>query len=126
MLKLLRKAFGAAPDNPPEGRVVPNVVFLAEQDGPIERQLKDAWLPVLVQLGVPRAYLVRAQLPGETGSTVALAMPKGGYSEPSVVKALTPVFKMHMAKDTFIDMLFVDAKQESTLVKVCKSFVHAV
>ena len=99
--------------------------FLSEQDGPVERQLKAQWAPVLRQHGVARAYLVRVLMSEDSEPTIALAMTRGSSSDSDVVNALVPLFKATMSQSAFVDMMFLDLDQEAQVARVCKSFLHA-
>jgi hypothetical protein len=106
----------------PQAFVVRKIQYLAEQDGPIEQQLKAEWRDVLQRLSVPSAYLVRVQLPELSTSSVALMLSKGPLDDAKVVAALMPSFKTTMAASQFVDIIFMTQQQEAEVVKVCKPF----
>lgn len=102
---------------------VPSVVFLCEQDGIPERDLKTKLLPLLnAQLAVSRAYLARVSYGNSNAPAVALCMRCTAEPKQAFVESITQVFVDMFNKDAFLDILLLEKEQEDALSKVCSPF----
>jgi hypothetical protein len=100
------------------------VQFVGEQDGDVEKELKNALGPVLSKYDVKRAYLPRVKVGKEPGVGVALCL--AGRKNMSLVREAAEVFRASFASDVHLDILFLDGKtQEKDLSRVCKPFYGA-
>jgi len=106
----------------PQGRLEPRIEFLGEQDGAIERQLKDAFLPLLQASLVQRAYLVRVGFQPPEAGTVALALIPKGAEDIALVKRVGDRFRTLAPADVFLDILFLSDVQEEDVARVCLQF----
>ena len=96
------------------------IVFVHEQDGPVEKQLKLALLPHLRSAGVRRAYLARVHYGNPTSYEVALCLITN--PEPALVARVGEVFAQLFGRDSHLDILFPSADQEARLAEVCQPF----
>jgi type III secretion system (T3SS) SseB-like protein len=96
--------------------------FLGEQDGPPERELKEALVRLFEAKGkVNRAYLARLSYL-ETGATgVGLCVPVDAYSV-ELVRAVGSVFSDLFGADQYLDVVFVTEDEEKRLRDVCRPF----
>jgi hypothetical protein len=101
--------------------------FLGEQDGPVERDLKARWLPILSATPqVRRAFLVRASYDGQSTQNVVLALSYSGEPDSSLMEALRVPFAAVFNREAHLDMVFVSAAQEAQIERVCPPFYMAV
>ena|SRR5580704_9485339 len=106
---------------------VRSVRFLAEQDGPVERDLKARWLPILsASPQVKRAFLVRASYEGQSGEHVVLVLCSSGGSDSDLIEALRVPYAAIFHRDCPLDTAFATPAQESQIEKVCLPFYTAV
>jgi hypothetical protein len=116
---------------PPRELVTPvsvrSVRFLSEQDGPVERDLKARWLPILsASPQVRRAFLLRASYEGQSGEHVVLALCCSGGSDSELLEALRVPYAAIFHRDCPLDIAFASPTQESQIEKVCPPFYTAV
>ena len=106
---------------------VPNFDFLGEQDGPVERTVKARWLPILAaRPEIRRAFLVRASYQGLKDVHVVLALSSSAGPDLSLIEALGLPYAAIFSRDCPLDMVFVNATQESQVERVCLPFYTAV
>ena len=104
----------------------PSLRFLGEQEGPVERQVKAAWAPILAASpNVNRAFLLRALYADKT-QHVVLALCAVGQPDVDLVRALRVPYAAIFSSDCPLDMAFVNAAQESEVEKVCSPFYVSV
>jgi hypothetical protein len=104
----------------------PILRFLGEQDGPLERDLKSQWQPILAaHPSIRRAFLALAHY-ADQDQQVVLALCAGGQPDLELVKALRVPFAAIFSSDVPLDMAFVNTTQESQLAEVCAPFYVAV
>lgn len=107
----------------PTERREPRVEFLGEQDGPPERELKDALRIELRQFPkVKRAYLARVGYAPDATPAVALCLAPSGTEDRTVVDRVLKVFASLFSANSYIDVLFPSAEQELDLQRVCAPF----
>lgn len=101
--------------------------FLGEQDGPVERDVKERWMPILrASPPIRRAFLVRALYEGHPGPQVILALCSSGGPDDALVEALRVPFAAIFHRDCPLDMAFLTPAQESQIEPVCGPFYTAV
>ena len=102
-------------------RDVQDIVFLGEQDGPAEQQLKER-LAALLALhgGVTAAYLVRAVIDGET--SVILGLRAEGADESELARKIGAVFASIFNPRAHLDVVFLSAEQLAAVSRVCRAF----
>jgi hypothetical protein len=106
----------------PTRRTEARIEFLGEQDGAMERRLKNALLPLLQQSNISRAYLVRVGFqPSETGF-VALALAPASAKDLALVSRIGELFRTLAPADVFVDILFLTDPQEEDATRVCSPF----
>jgi SseB protein C-terminal domain len=106
----------------PNARRVSEIVFLGEQDGPPERELKAALIELFSsQPKVERAYLARAQY-GKHGELGLVLCIRATGRQKAITTAVSAVFERMFSKGTFLDVLFLDDKKESEVEPVCSCF----
>jgi len=103
------------------GRDAENIVFVGEQDGPAESQLK-AQLELLFakHAGVARAYLTRATIDGQP--TVVLALRAERVDESALAGQVGAVFATIFNARAHLDVLFLDAARQAQVSRVCPAF----
>src|SRR5712671_1638644 len=98
----------------------PKISFLGEQDGPVERTLKARWLPILsASPTIRRAFLVRASYEAPNDIHVVLALCSTGGPDLTLIEALRVPYADIFSRDCPLDMVFVNATQESDIERVC-------
>lgn len=106
---------------------VPTVKFLGEQDGPVERTAKARWLPILsASPTIRRAFLVRASYEAPNDIHVMLALCSTGGPDLTLIEALRVPYADIFSRDCPLDMVFINATQESDIERVCPPFYTAV
>lgn len=101
--------------------------FLGEQDGPVERDVKARWLPILTASPhIRRAFLVRALYEGEPDQHVILALCSSSGPDATLVEALRVPYAAIFHRDCPLDMAFVTPAQESQIEPLCPPFYTAV
>jgi hypothetical protein len=112
------------PGTPPKGPAamrVPSLRFMGEQDGEPEQRLKSRLVECFKQRSdVHRAYLAQVSAGDQLG--VALCLKTADGPDLTLVRAVGAVFSNFFAKDEHLDILFLNASQESALTKVCAAF----
>ena len=99
------------------------MTFLSERDGPIERVLKKNLSDLLAtHTTVRKVYLARAHYDGSAAPTVCLALKVWGGVAPKLVREIGAIFARQFARDAHLDILALNAKQETQIDSVCKPF----
>jgi hypothetical protein len=101
--------------------------FVAEQDGPNERLLKEKLAAAFLSEGfVGRAYLVQADLQDGTGINVVLALraspPASPHDERQAAERFAAIFASIFHKHAHLDILFLKDHTEAEVRKVCPPF----
>ncbi|MDT8070746.1 MAG: enhanced serine sensitivity protein SseB C-terminal domain-containing protein [Terriglobia bacterium] len=106
-------------ENPEELRV-PGIIFLGEQDGGPERELKSALQNVFSSLPVTEAFLADIRYENESESRVALCLV--ATEDEKIVEAISRVFWNMFRSDVSLDLVFLDEKQREAIEQVCRCF----
>ena len=110
----------------PEVRVEGRVEFLGEQDGPVEAEFKAAVIPELARRrDVREAYLARVGFQPVDTPAVALCVWSDRTDDQELVAAVLAIVHRMMARDVFLDILFVNHEQLADLGRVCRPFYVA-
>ena len=105
---------------------VTSVRFIGEQDGPVERDVKSRWFPILTaHPQIRRAFLVRASYDDQGGQQVVLALCSSGGPDFALIEALRAPFAAMFSRACPLDMVFANAAQESQIEMVCPPFYTA-
>jgi len=97
--------------------------FIAEQDGPTERDLKAAFTQVFrEEPAVERAYLALAEHGDGTGAHVTLAIKSSFGEDQLLVRKLMSIFSEMFNSQEHLDMMFIREDQEHQLREVCAPF----
>ena len=100
----------------------PHIEFVGEQDGAVERQLKEAIAAALREdAGVAKAYLARVRYDGKTASVVLGLLTDGDDSEPLVTE-IGAIFASIFNGKAHLDVLFLSHEQNADIRKVCPAF----
>ncbi|MDQ3005189.1 MAG: enhanced serine sensitivity protein SseB C-terminal domain-containing protein [Chloroflexota bacterium] len=100
-----------------------DILFLGEQDGPPEQQLKARWQSILATFpDVLRAYLAIASFGQSENYQVVLCIWSKTGDNPLLVNALTQPFHEMFNAATPLDIMFLNAATEADLKKVCRAF----
>ena len=106
--------------------ITARVKFLGEQDGPVERTIKDQWIPILAaHSNIRRAFLVRAAYERPDDVHVLLALCSNDGPNAGLVDALRVPYAAIFHRDCPLDMVFVSAAQEAHIESVCSPFYTA-
>ncbi len=99
------------------------VRFLGEQAGVPETLLKRTLVSAFPRFpSVERAYLARLGFGSSRSPSVALCIAPAHASSRALLDEVELVFAAQFAADAYLDVLFVDAQQESELQHVCPPF----
>ena len=102
-------------------RDVQDIVFLGEQDGPAEQQLKERLAALFEQhAGVTKAYLARAVIDGET--SVILGLGAAGVDENDLARKVGGVFATIFNPRAHLDVVFLSEDQHAAVSRVCRAF----
>ncbi len=106
-----------------ESQKISGVIFLGEQDGQVERELKAALADFLpVHRTISLVYLARVSYRETPGSGVALCLRGGSEDAPVLVAGIGEVFKKLFNPTQHLDILFLSDSQVSELERVAKPF----
>ena len=108
---------------PTEQSRVSTVNFLAEQDGPPERKLKQALAESFAQIGsVKTAYLARVDYGRPAEQHVALCIVTDEADPAEIVATASRVFGSMFNWDTHLDVLPLSKDAQSQISLVCRPF----
>lgn len=102
---------------------VPEVSYVADQDGPVEQELK-AWLTqtFLKTAGVKRASLARVRYGTSDKDEIALCISATVPDEETLVKTIGAHFAKVFATTAHLDILFLSKKEELEIQQACTPF----
>jgi hypothetical protein len=102
---------------------VSDVLFLGEQDGVPERELKARLIPVLNGTRtVARAYLAKIAYGPIGSANVALCLRTTTEPDSCLLQALSQVFSSMFSSNEHLDILVLDDEKEARLSGVCHAF----
>ncbi len=102
----------------------PAIVFVGEQDGPAERDLKASLRTMLAEYGtVERAYLCKVDYQDSSPQAIALCLVTP--EDPNLVAAIAEAFRELFHREVFLDIIFVDVVMEQELAAECLPFFAA-
>lgn len=97
--------------------------FLGEQDGEIERELKDKLIEIFRQYPtVLKAYLSQAIYDKEENSSVVLCLKTTVLDDKKLVKDISEIFSSIFGRDQYLDTVFINESQEKQLIEICSPF----
>jgi hypothetical protein len=106
---------------------IAEIRFLCEQDGPAERDLKNALVELLRQHpDIKRAYLVQVQYgkrdgTQRDGTDVALGL-DGSVASRALVGEVSARFAALFGKNQHLDIIFLSPEQSAAITRVAKPF----
>ncbi len=113
--------FKHSPPKHPQEIHVPRVQFIGEQDGPAERHLKERLADFFRRdKSVETAYLARINTGDQTG--VALCLKTKFGPDRGLAEKIGAIFKTIFNQRVHLDIMFLNADQESKLMPVCNPF----
>ena len=102
---------------------VRRVIFLREQDGPVERSLKDQIATSLAKnIEVKKAYLVRVRYGDDRNESVALCLKGGDPSAHEIVEKVGRLFNDMFNQTQRLDIIFLTEAQELELRPIAHPF----
>lgn len=102
---------------------VAQLVFLGEQDGPPERELKEQLAKFFLSSSAVRsAYLARIAYGSNSAPVVALCLRNEFGQDQILVESAGNIFASMFGRDEHMDIVFLDERQEAELSKVCRAF----
>jgi hypothetical protein len=108
---------------PTEQQSISTINFLAEQDGPPERELKLALANAFAQLrSVRTAYLAVVDYGNALEQAVALCVVTDVADPAEVVRTTQKVFKEMFNSDAHLDILPLSNEEQSRISLVCRPF----
>ena len=108
---------------PTEQSRVSTVNFLAEQDGPPERELKQALAENFAQLGsVKTAYLALVDYGRPAERHIALCIVTDEADPAEIVATASRIFRSMFSWDTHLDVLPLSKEAQSQISLVCRPF----
>lgn len=105
-------------------REVDDIVFLGEQDGPAEQQLKERLAALFAQHRVRQAYLARARIDRE--ATVVLGVRAEGADEGALAREVGAVFASIFNARAHLDVVFLTEAQRAAVSQVCRAFYQGL
>lgn len=109
-----------------DSRIEYDILFLGEQDGAIEQEIKARWKSILLAFpDVLRAYLAIASFDQSRTHQVVLCICSKTGEDPLLIEALFQPFREMFNATTSLDILFLDGAREADVKKVCKAFYEA-
>jgi len=100
-----------------------DVVFIAQQDGPVEQEFTSAVSAFLEQVGANlKAYLcqVHYEDPEQVFIAVCIASPEG--EQMKLVDGISQIFRAMFGAEEHVDIMFIDVEQVPAIEEVCESF----
>jgi hypothetical protein len=108
---------------PTQQLTVSTVNFLAEKDGPTERELKQALADAFAQLGsVTAAYLALVDYGRPAEQNVALCIVTDGADPAEIVAAVGRIFHSMFNGEAHLDILPLSKEEELRIALVCRPF----
>jgi hypothetical protein len=108
---------------PTEQSTVSTVNFLAEQDGPPERELKQALAEAFAQIGsVATAYLALVDYGRPDEQNVALCIATDEADPAEIVATAGRVFHSMFSSEASLDILPLSKEAQSRISLVCPPF----
>src|SRR5258706_2136678 len=99
---------------------IPQIEFLGEQDGMVERQLKDELTALLrCDPTVDRAYLARVRYNGKANGVVLGLLTDGDDESEALVKQVGAAFASIFNAKAHLDIIFLTDAQDADIRKVC-------
>ena len=108
----------------PQEMLISDVVFLAEQDGQPERELKAELFDLFKKnINLRSAFLVRMRYSDSQDISVALCL--GAMREdPELVTSVGAVFHKTFGTDGHLDIVFLTPEQQPEITRVAKPFYN--
>ena len=104
----------------------PDLQFVAEQDGPVEQDLKARWMAILsLHPEVQRAYLALGTYDTSQSYQPLLCIRSSRGNDPRLVDQLAAPFKELFSQDCALDIMFISGERETELRQVCHAFYPA-
>ena len=111
------------PSKPPEVFTPPRIVFVGEQSGAVEDDLKTRFGEILTSTpAVQSAYLARLSYGEASDYSVGLCIRSSVGIDQGLQKRLAQVFAEIFREEEHLDILFMREDQEAELKKVCRPF----
>lgn len=101
---------------------VSEVVFIRDQNGEAERNLKAALVPLLGKAGVDTAYLAIVLYGSSSEWHVALCVSGAVNSRAELAEGIGKIFASQFRSDVHLDIIFLSDAQQIEIQKVCKAF----
>ena len=120
---LLRYLAKPAPRRPEPFRSR-RVIFVGEQDGPSECELKAQLAQVFAAQNVSRAYLARVEVDYKGSPAQSVALCLRAEADERLVQKVGEIFASMFGKDVHMDIMFVSELQEAELAKCCRPFFN--
>lgn len=99
------------------------ILFLGEQDGPIERELKSHLTACLIADGeIAVAYLARVSLMETPGISVALCLYRDTKSREALLLCVSSAFQSRFNAAEHMDIMFLSDAQKQEIDQVAKPF----
>jgi len=123
MFKLFEKNKKLEKRMEPESFRVPEIVFIGEQDGNVEKELKAHLVGCFkANVHVAAAYLVRVKYGNSKTETIALCVKVDGENHSEIANLIGSQFKKMFKPTESLDIIFLTPEQEPRISIVAKSF----
>lgn len=117
----LREKLSGSPRRPMETFRTLDIVFLGEQDGEVERDLKNRLSKLFSEdCEIERAYLARVSLDGAASVCLCLRRPSGDSEQ--LARSVAIIFSDMFNRHQHLDIKFISAEQDTQLRSVCQPF----
>jgi len=111
------------PGRHPQEIAVSPPQFCGEQDGPPERELKERLAQFFERdQSVKIAYLANVIYGGQPSASVALCLRTQFGRDRGLAEKIGGVFASIFGPREYLDIIFLDDKQEAELAKICAPF----
>ena len=127
MIKTFARLFRRDPRPVVSHPAPPAVTWHAEQDGDVERRLKERWVQ-LSRLAPPirRAFLVKATKPADTDPGVLLVLISRDPPDTGLLQSIERMAVADLPAELRLETLWLRPGEYAPIERVCPAFYHAV
>lgn len=114
------------PNRQPEQFYAQDVMFISEQEGSSESDLKKELTTLFLREGVRKAYLVKMSYADSVPASVVLCLWSTVGSEKALVEKISEIFASMFARQEHLDIMFLSGAQEARLSNQCSPFFESI
>jgi type III secretion system (T3SS) SseB-like protein len=122
-MKWLRRKQGDTKPRQSDSLRPRQIIFLSEQDGAVEQNLK-THLRAQFQCGleIRKAYLARVRYESSNDQKVALCLVDDDVDRPAIVERIGTIFRGIFKTTESMDIVFLSAEQQKQIGSIAKAF----